>query len=439
MMSKRSEKIQNHHSISWEQVCHLLTNHYHNQQSHNSKANQKKKFTLKILDTIFFHKNTQSDLAIIDESSGDENKCRHNNIREWFFTTKKGEVARRKDPNTLTLQHLHDRFCRFALANSSNAAGPRIVATGYMKSIVNDRNQSSTEGSLLKQRVNLTVDQLKRQIYHEKDNILCKCMYMQSYLRPHEGRDQFFRGCYRLSIDSNEYNTPTKKNKHKSDIKSDVLVQIYEDPPSSGSNNAMTDLSDCNSSQLLQWIQTEVEATTLKVVNYLESAIELLSAQHTDNASNRTKIVALLVDFILDDNKHLWITSIDNVIISSDGAEEQIHAVSKEYSEQYIIDGDSVRHSSPQNRLLPQVIDQSLDLNKDNKKKKGQSSSSKQRKTKDRGDISRTNINLLEVKDTDEIHGDALQTQVSGNYQFRSDVKRHSFHILTTSHSRLLS
>ncbi len=427
MMSKRSEKIQNHHSISWEQVCHLLTNHHHHhhQQSHNSKANQSKKFTLKILDTIFFH-NTQSDSAIIDGSCVDENKCHHNSIREWFFTTKKGEVSRRKDPNTLTLQHFHDRFCRFSLANSSNATGPRIVATGYMKGIVNDGNQSSTtDRSLLKQRVNLTEDQLKRQIYHEKDNILCKCMYIQTYLRPHEGRDEFFRGRYRLLIDSNDYSTPTKKNKHKADIKSDVLVQIYEDPPSSGNNNAITDLSDFNSSPLLKWIHTEVEATTLKVVNYLESAFELSSAQHTDNASSRTKIVALLVDFILDDNRNLWITSIDNVIISSDEIEAQIHAVSKEYSEQYIIDGDSVTHSSQKNRFLPQVIDQSTDLNKDIEKQKALSSSFKQRKTKDKGDISRTIINLLEVKETNEIHGDALQTQVSGYYQFDSDIKRH--------------
>jgi hypothetical protein len=401
-MSKRHEKIQNNHSISWEQVCHLLTNHYHNQQSHNGKANQTKKITLKILDTIFFH-NTQSHDATDDESRDDENKRCPYNIREWFFTTKKGEVSRRKDPNTLTLQHLHDRFCRFSLANSSNATGPRIVATGYMKSNVNDRSKNSNESGLLKQRVNYTEDQLRRQIYHEKDNSLCKFMYIQSYLRPHEGRDRFFRGHYRLILDSNKASTQLKKSKHKSDIKSDVLVQTYEDPPSSTSNNMIKDLSDCNSSPLMQWIQTEVEATTLKVVNYLESAIELLSAQHTDNVSTdnmstQTKVVALLVDFILDDNKHLWITSIDNVTISNDDVEAQIHAVSKQHIEQYLIDGDS-------------VIDQSMDLNKANEKKTTPSSSSKQRKTI-KGDIFKTNINV-ELKYPDEIHGNVLQTKVS--------------------------
>ena len=436
-MMNKGAKIRNsnrtrsdQHSLSWEQIANLLTSQSQCQsQSHKSNL-QNKKLQLKLLDTVFLHQendDTTSELS----SKGDN---RQNRIKQWYFTSKKGEVTRRKDPSALTLQHLHDRFCRFSLANSSNAAGPRIIALGYSyddKHTQKDQKKISCPTvESVRQRVIYTEEQFKREVQHENPFGLSKCAYLQCYLRPFEGKNQFYRGVYQLVLDSSKKLKKSEPN--NMDVKSEVLAQIVEDPLVTGNNSALglgfsVGLFDNKCSTLLKWVQQEVEVSTLKLVTYLESTMSLLPLGLQENNNEKPemvstsdvsdhpgRIVALMVDFIMDDNKQLWISCINNVIVSSETKlVEQIYMVSNQYSnQQYNIEQKSVDSII----VLPRISEskESDKLNNDDDKT-NLSISSPGNTEQNLNDKQQKSTELPNKPKTDpeENHGDVLQTKVS--------------------------
>lgn len=371
--------------ISWEQVCHLFTLHL----KECGKSNQNNRLRLKILDTIFLHQNHDG----------------FTTIGQWYFTSKKGDVTKRKDPDRLTLQHLHDRFCRFSLANSSNAAGPRIVGIGYLETKCDKETIPQTIG-LQKKRVHFTEEQLKRQIFHDNTG-LTKCIYLQPYLRPHDGRDKFYRGSFRLFVESKEkgrekscYNNENVNAR----IQSEVLVQVIEDHPSTGDLNSYVSRSgvkSCEGSSLMRWIQVEVETSTLKVVKYIESVVGMdLSFLNKDGVASQ-RVVALTADFTLDDNQQLWMASVDNVAVCNSDSllvsqiqNISIHCIDDNYDAEENSEHPKIilpPVSSAQDETLnshdePNIISSMHGNKNDGEKMRWNESFENSSRTKDRGD-----------------------------------------------------
>jgi hypothetical protein len=461
-MSKSQPKChrQPQNQLSWNQIAHLLTSQPQQQQS--------KKLRLKILDTVFLKKNpnneASSNLNFSTNGSTNPNEFsskslsskrvidQRNIITQWCFTTKKGEIMRRKDPTVLTLQHVYDRFCRFSLANTLNAAGPRIVAVGY-EYPYNGHNKEAKEKSshgvgLLRQRVNYTVEQFKREVNTSNNNSsnTCqnRCTSLQCYLRPFEGRDQFYRGVYQLLLDSDN-NTSSRTNddsKNRSEhnnksnvkVKSDIMVHIIDDPEMA--NDTISDLGrsirQFGKTPLHKWIQKEVDLSVLKIVHHLESIIcsFSLNARDDDNRlendyaldltySDRLKVVTLTADFILDDNKQLWLACVDNVTIGDeDNLVEQIQMVSKEGNENQIMDQIETNTEI----VFPRIItkereerdNQPINCNGNDQKYVTDSSSFTRPgpPVEQQIDKRAANINVVSEGD-DEDHGDVLETKVS--------------------------
>ncbi len=367
-MTKIQPKCQGHHHLSWEKIAHLLTT-----QIQCSKSNtENKRLRLKILDTVFLEKNdgtsSTPDIhtsAKCDTLQSPKNNVKGHCIKQWCFTTKKGEAVKRKDPSVLTLQHVYDRFCRFSLANASNAAGPRIVAVAVRKRA--ERKYDSNDG-LLQQRVNYTAEQLEREAKN-KNTDLCNYASLQCYLRPFEGRDTFYRGMFRLTSDA-RMNSLDKggsakfdhEHSSKTTLKNDVTVQIVDDPVMADGKVSNFGRSikqfDHDCSTLHKWIQKEVEASVLKIVHHLESVLfslrnDSLCGDSISTEIHEAKIITLTADFILDDNKQLWLACIDGVRIGSgNNLIDQIDRVLKESNEL------SMMHSNQErsNVTLPRLV-----------------------------------------------------------------------------------
>ncbi len=371
------EKARGRPKLSWEQIIYLLTSSSNQQyqqskqQHHHSASNgSTNKLRIRILDTVFFQResslsslssatNESSNVESTDEKINSKAKLstETSTITQWYFTSKKGELVRRKDPSALTLQHVYDRFCRFSLANISNASGPRIVSFAYLQRSSSTSSSKHNNVGLLKERVTFTDDQLKRETKRNHPDIYgSEYSYLQCYLRPFEGRDAFYRGVYRLLVHKSSSDTDVVKNEVLVQLVHDPVLE-YDDPSVSTSDIRPTVevLDDKKKSPLQQWIKKEIEVSILKIVNHLESAISILS--HEGNAegisSNKRydydwkdtkdanpKILTMTVDFVLDDNKQLWLGCIDDVTIGGeDNLIEQINILAKEKVEQNLLSG----------------------------------------------------------------------------------------------------
>ena len=476
MKRKRQSQYQPQHHLSWEQISHLLTSQ---PQSHKSNNVYSKKLRLKILDTVFLknkHDNFNSstnEYQFIDDSNNEEGskslkekvKTNHRSvITQWCFTTKKGEAMRRKDTTVLTLQHVYDRFCRFALANTSNAAGPRIVAVGYEyghKKLHKNQLKELKETNphkvgLLRQRVNYTVEQFKREVKNinnnsnysnnDTDGGIFKSICLQCYLRPYGGIDQLYRGVFQLVLDPNYNENDNVSNRDV--IKNDITVQIVDDVDMA--NGTASDFGhssirqlDQECSTLHQWIQKEVEVSVLKIVHHLESVMASYPSTSKNNSGDhnvndddsdqypleksdlplvlprgycRQKIVGLTANFILDDNKQLWLACIDSATIGAkDNLVEEIHMASEEAREKSFLVIDDA-NKNDQDIVLPQII--AADCANSNDKNKEQSS---KLLTPCNGSIMEEknyekygkNMSSTFEKDQNENHGNNLQTKVS--------------------------
>lgn len=71
----------------------------------SSSSDKQKKCFIRVLDTIFFEANKEKSPAA---------------SLLWYFTTKSGSVAKKKEENSYDVNSIPDRFSRFALANPNN-------------------------------------------------------------------------------------------------------------------------------------------------------------------------------------------------------------------------------------------------------------------------------------------------------------------------------
>ena len=118
-------------SLSWHQVLTIATSY---SPSDSTQAAGDKRLQLKEIDTVFFDHSQKNDEEDDGKRINSELPPSSNGryvVKDWTFTSRKGEVTKQKSLSALTLQYIFDRFGRFSLANPANATGPRIVALGY--------------------------------------------------------------------------------------------------------------------------------------------------------------------------------------------------------------------------------------------------------------------------------------------------------------------
>ena len=287
--------------FSWEQIIHLFS--------------QPKKVRLRIVETVF--------LSTHDAS---ENLSQ---ITSWHFTSKKGEVNRRKDVSNLTLQHVYDRFCRFALAGSKSE-GARIVAIGYH------------ENCRAKARVHFTAEQMEREVKARKGALLRGCTYLQCYLHPFQGKEQHFRGVY----------TVRKLNSRSTDedeFEKDTMIYLVEDSLVSTEDNINSKIEQCSSVQeklngagaLSETVRNDIDGLMTIILECLESKVKLSSKDCVK------KITRFSADFSMDEERKIWLTCVDNVVLKETSHSEMDHDFCENPILSQLSDGTCSNLSSP--------------------------------------------------------------------------------------------
>jgi len=262
-------------------------------------------------------------------------------IVEWIYTSKKGEVTMKRgasgtssSSSSSLWSHVCDRFGRTALSDAANSAGPRIVAIGRGGGGGAGGGSSNGLGVIC----HLTAEQLRRDVSGSSGigkgggGLLAanRCQAIQCYVRPHGGVDRIFRAIY--SADSS---SGSNFGKMKGNPKVDVVM--VEDGSTVGAACAsVVPLDDRilgrQGSENLRQVKKEVQRTALDVVTHIES---VLNALHNDQTENRAKegvkepqkIASAAMDFVWDDHNRLWLSHSDGMRISSgeehDGSAEE--------------------------------------------------------------------------------------------------------------------
>jgi len=268
--------------ITWEKIIETL-------------ILPRKRLRLRIVDTVFL------------QSRNDE--CQ---VTAWYLTTKKGETIKRKGSG-LTLQHVCDRFSRIALTGS-NTVGPRIVAVGYLGNRVSGK------------RINFTAEQLEREPKSYRESHLARCTFLQCYLKPSHDNNHHFTGVYSCQYESSS--SPERED----ELKREVLTYCVEQPmidTDPESDVCSTKLLQADTA-LLKWIQKEVDVSTMKIVQALESVMTLQenkSGNDFSYPSDGRMLSTLTAYFVLDNDKRLWLTYVNNVAFNGDDTRPRILTV----------------------------------------------------------------------------------------------------------------
>ena len=205
--------------ISWEDAL----NNFLTKESPCTK----KRLKIRILDTVFLQR--QHDLLQSHNTHGSPPSKIE--IASWTYTSKTGgKIVKRKNIETLQLNHVGETFCRFALANPANAWGPRIAAVAYF---------DGTEGVGTLRSKGFTAEAFKLAIRgnpygggsDDRSLLWRKAKYLQCYLRPYQGVDVVFRVRVEEHFDSDTLagDVQEKKSLDTDDVDSSYFCTSYFD------------------------------------------------------------------------------------------------------------------------------------------------------------------------------------------------------------------
>ena len=294
----------------WREIAEILSSApriYHGRESNKKGSGG---LRIKLLDTVF----VEAARAPPGVGVGDSNSYAYPppylpRIVDWVFTSRSGEASRRKNVASLDWNHVRDRFGRFALANMANARGPRIVAVGR-------------EGSGGDIRFHLTAEQFDCEVKGGGGgrgggrSILSKCEAIQCYLRPLQGKDQTFRAVYGFIGDNNSPDV-TKGEPY-------VNVYIAEDGVT-GSDAEVFQWEGASGNMRDEATKKEIELSVGAIVSHIEKALKPAPEDQNHNPAEecegqnkplkeKLRVTSLSAEFILDDNRHLWLCNVSNVI-----------------------------------------------------------------------------------------------------------------------------
>ena len=277
----------NLHHWSWREACNLLA------------TDVNKRLNIKLLDTVFFEVHNSKSKGN-DPKNYYETKKNGLVVSSWLFTSKRGNIVKRKKPRTLTLRHIYERFYKCALANSSNARGPRIIC------VFNGRAKSSTTAT------HLTVEQLEREVKHHEggdssllQQILQKEIHssLQCYLQPYRGIDQVFRVVITRSL---------RNETSKSGLLKQCTLDVYciKDSVNGSHDASLAQIEDIKNNEEFRNITNELNTTVGNIVEHLE--LQLMSSEIMNQ-----QIMNMSADFILDDNLQLWLCKIPQLVTNT--------------------------------------------------------------------------------------------------------------------------
>lgn len=290
-------------AVSWEDAL----NNYLTIESPTTKRRLK----LKILDTVFLQSDSANGFI----------------IASWVYTSKRGgDVAKRNDLEALQLSHVCDRFCRFALSNQANSRGPRIAAVAY--------KDDEVSGTLAKK--NLTAENFKLAIQgnpykaeHIENAIILlrSAKYLQCYLRPSLGDDAGWRVVVTSRLDPDVL-VENENGENADDFiyffiticdkKITFKIGLFAREGTSQKNSIIIPFSEWKmKSSEFDNARDLICAASEKLIRH----ITYFPFDTPQSRYSHTLVVSLTADFILDENKQLWLISIPAMEISSSGLE----------------------------------------------------------------------------------------------------------------------
>lgn len=316
---------------------------------------------VKVLDTVFVDPNDRDGGGRPTSSAGGIHQQPHHPyagssppppLTLWVFTSKHGEPSRRKNVDSLGWSHVRERFGRFALANPANARGPRIVAAC--------RGGGGDDGRGRHIFQHLTAEQFEREVKGSTglggsggggSGILGRCSSVQCYLRPLNGRDRVYRAAYHCR-------PPSSSSSSSDVVKPRVELLVVEDGTAAADETAaVLRLKDAaklagtgggggvgggpTADETLA-AGREAEAAVRAIAAHLEGAMrdaaverdafrnpaadpadppakDSFSQSGGENAGGpppaieAPRLASVSADFVLDDNKQLWLCHVSNV------------------------------------------------------------------------------------------------------------------------------
>lgn len=242
----------------------------------------KRKVRIRTIDTIFFTRNNDSTVK----------------IASWYYTSNKGELIQRSDIGKLSIQHIHDRFSRISPQGSN-----KIVAVGY----VFDEDSSTSV-----RRVTFTIDQLHRESKHSHSEILKKMICLQHYVYPSQEKHHHFRAIYSLRAIISE----NGEKEHKNDVE---IYPIDDFDATANVDDKLILTSDKtvekpSLSALHEWVHKELDVMMHRLVQHVDFTLSIVSSPDMNDAN----IIQIVADFVLDDSKRLWMTSINRLVLDED-------------------------------------------------------------------------------------------------------------------------
>eukprot|EP00567_Pseudictyota_dubia_P001499 CAMPEP_0197467798 /NCGR_PEP_ID=MMETSP1175-20131217/65749_1 /TAXON_ID=1003142 /ORGANISM="Triceratium dubium, Strain CCMP147" /LENGTH=735 /DNA_ID=CAMNT_0043003879 /DNA_START=1506 /DNA_END=3710 /DNA_ORIENTATION=+ len=274
----------------------------------------------------------------------------------WVFTSRKGEPSRRKNVDSLDWSHVRERFGRFALANPANARGPRIVAVCR-----------GCGGGGGRRRIHLTAEQFEREVKSGVggssggSGVLGRSSSAQCYLRPYRGSDRIYRAAYNRTT-SPPGEEPqvdllvVEEGAAGAEDEAMAAVLRLEDAAKLagggvGMGTGMDEGGGVLTSDEIFAVGREAETAVRAIAKHFEEAMAVASrrskptfsvdqpgqsglqnpADPSETATKETekdsgrlasgdppRIATATADFILDDNKQLWLCHVSNVTALDD-------------------------------------------------------------------------------------------------------------------------
>lgn len=357
-------------SVSWEDALNL----YLTKESPTTKRRLK----LKIPDTVFllFPASNASN-AITNKSSTLALPPLINiKLSSWTHTSKRdGEVAQRNDVGNLDLRHVCERFCRIALSNRSNARSSRFVAFAHLDPLADESNRAEQIQFRRRRSRLITAENFKLAIQgnpYEVDHIentltsLRKAKYLQCYIHPHEGEHVIYRAT--VTAVASDVQKKMLNNLSSSAAVLEVVKGHDMETIDGKPKDACCPLEDfiffsvflpninkityrislsvfdannhCNSSTMYNAMDTMPISLSnwkeIKEQNHLDHVRDLIGTATEElirhitsfpmetpfNAKDSHSVVEyMIMDYILDDSRHLWLSSIPAMHISCSASE----------------------------------------------------------------------------------------------------------------------
>ena len=333
--------------ISFREVLSLLIS------SHQSGTETSAKKLPRIVDTVFFrndglfdlnedcHANENKDQGLFQPQISplsSSNNCgeisRRPLILDWFYTSSQGSICRHKNPTSVALLHVDERFSKIVKACGGN--GHKAFAIGF---------ESAKDREEIDSSVGNNTDLIRNWRFNEQEfrnwvkdctsgkddhSVLSKIAAIQPYIQKNSSEQQ--SGVYRVTFRTADKNPPLVDGyghdiSQKSAIKIDVFIlrENLNDHISSQNSVPLALESQVlspfvetllESDSLSESLCNSLKDSTLMLMENITAAVRkrLLKqrGKHEVSQQFNLKVESVTVDYVLDKNNILWISNISN-------------------------------------------------------------------------------------------------------------------------------